>query len=146
MKYYSYKEFDKDIKELGKMVDEDFHPEAFLAIARGGMTMGHFLANGFKNRNLFALNSIHYDDTKKLDTVEVFNIPDLTKYKKVLIVDDIIDSGESIVEIIRILKEKFPITEFKVATLFYKDRALVKPEFFIKKANDWIVFFWDIEI
>ncbi|PSM51339.1 putative nucleotide phosphoribosyltransferase [Campylobacter blaseri] len=146
MKNYSYEEFKKDIKKLGKMANDDFKPQAFLAIARGGMTMGHFLANGLKNRNLFSLNSIHYDDTKKLNTVEVFNIPNLDKFNRVLLVDDIIDSGESMVEILRILKERFPKVEFKIATLFYKDRALVTPEYFIKKADDWIVFFWDIEI
>ncbi|MSN95969.1 phosphoribosyltransferase [Campylobacter sp. FMV-PI01] len=146
MRYYNYEEFDKDIKELAIQIRDEFNPDAFVAIARGGLTIGHFLAIAFKSRNLFALNSIHYDDTKKLDTIEIFNIPDLSKFKKVLIVDDIVDSGESIVEILKTLRNLYPNIEFKVATLFYKQKALIKPEFSIKEANDWIVFFWDIEI
>lgn len=146
MRYYNYEEFDKDIKELAIQIRDEFNPDAFVAIARGGLTIGHFLAIAFKSRNLFALNSIHYDDTKKLDTIEIFNIPDLSKFKKVLIVDDIVDSGESIVEILKTLRNLYPNIEFKVATLFYKQKALIRPEFSIKEANDWIVFFWDIEI
>ncbi|CZE47747.1 phosphoribosyltransferase [Campylobacter geochelonis] len=146
MRYYSYDEFEKDVKSLAKRVRDEFNPDAFVAIARGGMTIGHYLAIALESRNLFALNSIHYDDTKKLDTVEVFNLPDLSKFKKILIVDDIIDSGESMVEIKRVLKEKYPDAEFKVATIFYKHHALVKPEFSINEANDWIEFCWDIKI
>ncbi|NLK66557.1 MAG: phosphoribosyltransferase [Campylobacteraceae bacterium] len=143
---YGFTEFEKDVKELTRLVKKEFEPEVLLAVARGGLTIGHFMANALKNRNLFVLNSIHYDDDKKLDTVEVFNIPDLSKYKRVLIVEDIIDSGESMVEILRILKDLYPEVEFKTATLFYKERALVKPDFTIKEAKDWIVFLWDIEI
>lgn len=63
------------------------------------MSLGHSLAVALKTRQLFALNSIHYDDTKKLDTIEIFNIPDLSKHKKILLIDDIVDSGESLAEI-----------------------------------------------
>ena len=146
MIYYSYEEFEKDVKELSRLVKKEFEPEVLLAVARGGLTIGHFMASALNNRNLFVLNSIHYEDSKKLDTVEVFNVPDLTGYKKILIVEDIIDSGESMVEILRILREQYPEIEFKTATLFYKERALVKPDYTIKEAKDWIVFLWDIEI
>ena len=39
--------------------------------------------------------------------------------KKVLIIDDIIDSGETMQEILIILNDKYPNIEFKIATLFY---------------------------
>lgn len=148
---YGYEEFEKDIKELSKLVKDEFYPEAILAVARGGLTVGHFMASALNNKNLFAFNSIHYEDahhgdTRKLDTVKIFNIPDLSEYKKVLIVDDIIDTGESMVEILKVFKEKYPNIEFKTATLFYKEKALVKPDFTIKEAKDWVVFLWDIEI
>ena len=91
MIFYSYEEFKEDVKILAKEIKEDFNPDALLAIARGGMSLGHSLAVALQTRKLFALNSIHYDDTKKLDTIEIFNIPDLSKYKKILLIDDIVD-------------------------------------------------------
>ncbi len=143
MIYYSYEEFDKDIRVLAKKINDSFKPDAFVAIARGGLVAGHFLATILKSRNLFSLNSIHYDDSKKLEEVEVFNVPNLNKYKKVLLVDDMIDSGESMVEIYKVLTKKYPKIEFKIATLFFKERALIKPDFTVKEANEWIEFFWE---
>lgn len=145
MFFYTYEEFRVDVKILAKDIKENFNPEVLLAVARGGMSLGHSLAVVLNTRNLFSLNSIHYEGTKKLDTIEIFNIPDISKYKKVLLVDDIVDSGESLLEIKRVLQEKFPHTEFKIATIFYKKSALLIPDFKAKEAKEWVNFFWDIE-
>ncbi|MCV3406483.1 phosphoribosyltransferase [Campylobacter lari] len=146
MYYYAYEEFQKEIIPFARKIKEEFNPDVLLAIARGGMTLGHFLAEGMGNRNLFSLNSIHYEDTQKLDTIKIFNIPDLSSYKKILLVDDIIDSGETMIEIKRVLMEKYPHLELKVASVFYKPSALLIPEFYIKEAKEWIDFFWSIKI
>ncbi|WP_258108216.1 phosphoribosyltransferase [Campylobacter lari] len=146
MYYYAYEEFQKEIIPFARKIKEEFNPDVLLAIARGGMTLGHFLAEGMGNRNLFSLNSIHYEDTQKLDTIKIFNIPDLSSYKKVLLVDDIIDSGETMIEIKRVLMEKYPYLELRVASVFYKPSALLIPEFYIKEAKEWIDFFWSIKI
>ncbi|TXE78267.1 phosphoribosyltransferase [Campylobacter peloridis] len=146
MYYYSYEEFQQEIIPFTQKIKNEFNPDVLLAIARGGMTLGHFLAEGMDNRNLFSLNSIHYEDTKKLDTIKIFNIPDLGAYKKILLVDDIIDSGETMIEIKRVLMEKYPHLELKVASVFYKPSALLIPEFYIKEAKEWIEFFWSIKI
>ncbi|MCR2039583.1 phosphoribosyltransferase [Campylobacter helveticus] len=146
MMFYAYDDFEKDVKFLAKKVKDEFNPDALVAIARGGLSLGHSLAVALKTRKLFTLNSIHYDDTKKLDSVEVFNIPNLSAYKRVLLIDDIVDSGESLSEIKRVLEEKFPHIELKIATIFYKKTALLEPEFSVKEAKEWVEFYWDIEI
>ncbi|MBZ7992056.1 phosphoribosyltransferase, partial [Campylobacter sp. RM9331] len=99
-----------------------------------------------KSRNAFVLNSIHYDGQKKLDTIEITNIPDLSKAKKVLIIDDIVDSGESLDAIRKKILEIYPHLEVKLAVIFYKPSAIIKPEFCVKEAKEWISFFWDFEV
>lgn len=146
MIFYSYDEFAVDTKKMAKQIKDEFDPEVILAVARGGLTLGHSLAVALNNRNLFTLNSIHYEDTNKLDTINIFNVPDLSKYTKILLVDDIIDSGESMVEIKRELLKRYPNLDIKIATIFYKEKALLLPEFKVKEAHDWIEFFWDIHI
>lgn len=145
MFFYTYEDFRVDVKILAKDIKENFNPEILLAVARGGLSLGHSLAIILNTRNLFSLNSIHYEGTKKLDEVKIFNIPDISKYKKVLLVDDIVDSGESLLEIKRVLQEKFSNIEFKIATIFYKKSALLIPDFKVKEAKEWVNFFWDIE-
>ena len=146
MIFYSYDEFAIDAKKMAKQIKDEFDPEVILAVARGGLTLGHSLAVALENRNLFTLNSIHYEDTNKLDTIQIFNVPDLSKYTKMLLVDDIIDSGESMVEIKRELLKRYPNLDIKIATVFYKEKALLLPEFKVKEAHDWVEFFWDIHI
>ena len=141
---YSYDEF---LVGLDKLIEEldDFQVDTIVAVARGGVTMGHFLAQRLGIRRLFCLNSIHYDDKNKLDKVYVSNIPDLGEKNRVLIVDDIIDSGESMSEILRILQKEYPKNSYKVATIFYKKDALIKPDFSLYEAKEWIDFFWEVD-
>lgn len=143
MRAYPFDEFESDVKVLAKRVQAEFMPEVILAVARGGLTLGHFLAMRLNNRRLFVLNSIHYDDTQRLDELQIFNVPDLSEFRKVLIVDDMIDSGETMSAIKSLLQGKFPQCEFKVATIFYKQNVLFKPDFTLKEAKEWIEFFWE---
>ena len=143
MQPYPFEEFEIDAKILAAKIKAEFEPEVILAIARGGLTLGHFLAMRLNNRNLFVLNSIHYDDTQKLDSLKIFNVPDLSAHKRVLIVDDMIDSGETMSAIKSLLAGKFPRVEFKIATIFYKQNAILQPDFTLKEAREWIEFFWE---
>lgn len=146
MTYYDFSSFEHDAKILAKKARDEFNPEAILGIARGGLTLAHFLANALDIRDCFSLNSIHYENTTKLDTIKIYNIPDLSKFKRVLITDDIIDSGESMVAIKKEINRLYPNLEIAVATIFYKPKALMLPNFTIKEADDWIEFFWDLSL
>jgi len=143
--YYSYDECLKDCRELIPQIKE-YKPDALIAIARGGLVLGHLLSEALGTREIYTLNSIHYDGTRKLDTFDIFNIPDLSRIHKVVLIDDIVDSGESMVEIIKILKQRFPHCEFKIATIFYKTSALIQPDFSVKEAAEWIDFFWEVDL
>ena len=143
--YYSYDDFIKDCKILLPQL-KAYSPDALVAIARGGLAFGHLLASGLNTNNLFTINSIHYDDTKKLNTFKISNIPNLDDFKKVVLVDDIIDSGETIQEILNILIHKYPKCEFKVVSLFYKKTAIIQPNFSINETKNWIEFFWEVDL
>ncbi|WP_373000423.1 phosphoribosyltransferase [Sulfurimonas sp.] len=143
--YYSYKEFVQDTTQLIKL-SREFNADVLLGAARGGLTLSHFMGEALNTRNVYSLNSIHYEGTTKLDTFDIFNIPDLSKASKVLILDDIVDSGETMVEILKLLKEQYPHAEFKLATLFYKKTALIQPDYSVKEATQWIEFFWEEDV
>ncbi|MDR1614227.1 MAG: phosphoribosyltransferase [Campylobacteraceae bacterium] len=145
MRYYGFEEFFEDVKKIAHEV-KPYKFDAFLAIARGGMTFGHFLAHALDTRELYALNSIHYEGSKKLDFVKIFNIPDLSHAKSVLVLDDIADSGETLMEIKKTLKNLYPDMDIKIATLLYKEKSLVRPDFFAKITDEWIEFLWDFTI
>jgi len=140
---YKYEEFLDDLdlfcKSLGR-----YKPDVILAIARGGVTFGHFLSEKLNLRELYTLNSVHYNDTIKLETIELFNIPKIDDNLRVLVVDDIVDSGDTMTEVMRTLRDLYPKSEFKSGVLFYKEDASYKPDFKVKIAKEWIRFFWNI--
>ena len=143
--YYSYDLFKEDTQKLVNSC-RDYEPDVLLAVARGGLTLAHLMAQAMDMRNLYTLNSVHYEGELKLDTFNVFNIPDVSHAKRVLIIDDIVDSGETMEEILKILKEKFPNVEFKLATLFYKKTAVLQPDYTVREATQWIDFFWEVDV
>ena len=142
--YYTYEEFIKDLQTLEKEV-KDYTPDTLVAIARGGMTLAHFLAERLNIRDVYALNAVSYENEKKFGKPKIFNIPNLQTRKRVLIIDDISDSGETLYDTLEILKEKYKNTEFKTLTLFFKEKTKLIPDITLKKTDKWIVFFWDDE-
>jgi xanthine phosphoribosyltransferase len=141
---YDYEKFVGELDYLIKKIIP-YKPDIILSVARGGVTLGHFISVKMGIRELYSLNSIHYDDKRKLNKVLLTNIPKLGAKKNVLIVDDIIDSGESMVEILKVLNDKYPNNSYKVATIFYKKDALIQPDFRLHEAKEWIEFFWEVD-
>ncbi len=141
MYHYKYEEFIQDLEFFYKLL-KDYKPDIILAVARGGVTFGHFMAERLNLRELYTLNSVHYDNKEKLDIIKISNIPNIPANKRVLVLDDIVDSGESMGEIMRVFEQKFPKTSFKTGAIFYKKDAIFTPDFKIKEAHDWIEFFW----
>ena len=143
--YYSYGEFIKDLKSLVNIIDIEF--DTIIGIARGGLTISHFLGEHFNIRKVYSINSIGYSETKKLNSIEVFNIPDLNRSKRVLIVDDIVDSGDTLIKILKILNTKYSHLQIYTSSIFYKKKsAKLKPDFYIKETKDWIDFFWSVDL
>jgi xanthine phosphoribosyltransferase len=142
--YYPYQEFKQDLKTLTQKIDQPF--DAILGIARGGLSMAQMLGEYYDLREVYAINTISYDDTEKRDDIEVFNIPYLKSAKQVLIVDDIVDSGDTLVEVLKVLKKKYPNVTFFTASLFYKKTAKIAPTWYVKEPKGWIEFFWSEDL
>ncbi|MHA2327887.1 MAG: phosphoribosyltransferase, partial [Candidatus Hodarchaeales archaeon] len=65
-------------------------------------------------------------------SVEIFQ-------KKILLVDDLADSGESLKCALDYLKLKDP-KEVKIATLLCKPWSKISPNYFVEEATEWVVF------
>lgn len=76
----------------------------------------------------------------------MFNIPELKSAKTVLIIDDIVDSGDTLVEVLKVLKEKYPTVTFLSAALFYKKTAKIAPTWYMKEPVGWVEFFWSEDL
>ncbi|MCE3047155.1 phosphoribosyltransferase [Helicobacter kayseriensis] len=144
MQYYPYDEFLKDARTLFEKIDSQIgKPDAIIAIARGGLTLAHMLSLRWNLREVYSLNAISYDGNKQQELI-IKNVPNINKdFKKVLIVDEIVDSGKSLHKIMEILREENADIKFYSAVVFQKQNAQIKADFFIREPQDWIDFFWE---
>ncbi len=142
MKYYAYEDFKIDTNKLIAQTVE-FSPEIIVGIARGGLTLAHAMAEGLDIREVQTLRTELYDKTCKRNELSIFDTCKFSDVKKILVVDDIADSGETFEAIMNHLADKYSHIKFKSAALFYKKTSVYEPDFWINEADDWIDFFWE---
>jgi len=66
------------------------------------------------------------------------------KGKRVLVVDDIADTGRSLKLVTEHVLER-AAQEVKVATLYTKPWSIVNPDYCEKQTEHWVVFPWDLK-
>jgi len=138
---YSCTELKDDVRILAKKVQE-FNPQTIVAIARGGLTLAHSLSQALDIRDVQTIIAISYSHDKQLPTIKIENIPKI-KTSRVLVVDDIADSGRTFAEVMKVLKQSNLSCEFKTASIFYKKNSIFQPDFKLKETDKWIEFFWE---
>ncbi|MDD6055812.1 MAG: phosphoribosyltransferase family protein [Helicobacter sp.] len=143
MQYYSYEMFRGDMQELVEQID--FNPDAIVAISRGGLTMAHFLGIAFDLRRVYTISASSFFN-KVQHEIQISNIPELGGNQRVLIVDEIVDSGTSMEKVVNILKTINPSIDFKTACIYHKPTASFKPDYILREAKSWIEFFWEVDI
>ncbi len=140
---YNCNELENDIQNLAQQA-KNFQADTILAIARGGLIPAQLLAYDLDIRHLQSVQIQSYDKQTQRDTLTMLDTTDLRHASRVLIIDDIIDSGDTMQYLLLHVKKKYPHIEFKVASLFYKKSALIQPDFTCKEATEWINFFWEV--
>ncbi len=127
-----------------KMKRDGFIPDVILGIARGGWIPSRLFADFFKQRTTSNIKVEFYG--KIGETYEkplIVQYPgDEIKGKKILVVDDVADTGKSLKVVIDYLASIDGL-EFKVVTLHYKPHSIVLPDYYFKETTDWIVFPWE---
>ena len=146
--YYSYEDFLTDLITLKSKVEAKIGvPDALVCIARGGMTMGHMLALAWNIRAVYSINAISYSDSKVQSSLIIENTPTIKPiYKKILLLDEIVDSGESLNAVLQKLQDVHPYANFMSAVIFQKSTAKIRADFYIKEPSEWIDFFWEVDM
>ena len=142
--YYSYDEFRKDTLQLLQILPQKEF-DTIIGVARGGLTLAHMLSEALDIRNVQSISTQLYDDTQKRDSITIIETCSLESSKNILIVDDIADSGETLKALYNHLTLTYPQLHFKTATLFYKQSSCFESDYWVKEADTWIEFFWEVD-
>jgi uncharacterized protein len=135
-------------RELAEIVHEDgYCAEIVLAIARGGLLVAGALAYALEVKNTFTMNVEFYTGIdERLDMPMLLPpVPDLVDFSetRVLIADDVADTGATLALVKRFLEGK--VAETRCAVLYEKPRTTVRCEYVWRRTDRWIDFPWSVE-
>lgn len=138
----SWADLDQLCFELAKQINdagEEF--DLVVALAKGAWPMSRTLVDYLAMSNLVSLGIRFYSGiNQRLSEPEVYqDLPISVKGKKILLFDDVADTGESLLFASDYLLEQ-GATEVKTATLFFKERSAIIPDFYASLVNAWIIF------
>jgi len=138
----SWDEYNELVSSIASQIGQN-EPEAIVGLTRGGLVPAVQLSHMY-NAKLYCLN-ISLRDGKC--SSESFDWRRLEKYNRILVVDDINDSGNTLEAVYKQCYTK-EIQKPTFVTLLSKDSSKfdidVAGEYINKdKENDWIVFPWE---
>lgn len=134
----SWEKFDNDVETFVEFATQyDFHKDSvILALKRGGFATAAALSNKLK----LPISTVSYQTRDGNDEKPNFLEPDLIKNaKKVIIPDDIYDTGETIETTIRTLIDEYGIELKNIMALFHYTSEKVyetKLEYYRVMANN----------
>jgi len=127
-----------------KIKRDDFKPDILVGICRGGWPPARVLSDLLENPQLANIKVEFYAGISETKSEPIITQPVSVSVmgKKVLVVDDVADTGESLYLVKRHIDE-MGATEVKVATIYYKPWSKLVPDYYEKKASEWVVFPWE---
>ena len=131
--------------ELAKRVRQSgFEPDLIVGVCRGGWAPARVMSDLLENMNTASIRIEFYlapgVTARKPVISQAIMVP--LRGVKVLVVDDVADTGESLkvaVEHLDVCGAK----AIKTATIYYKPQSIFKPDFFIVQTEQWVVFPWE---
>jgi len=141
--WYNWKEMRRDVNSLCRQIVLDkFDPNVIVGLSRGGLTpgvmMSHWMKKPFKPVKASLRDFPEWEDYLPRKTDE-----------RVLIVDDICDSGETFERISEYInKRKDNGVDVRFATLWWNNECDFEPHYYVQECakdteNIWINFAWE---
>ena len=119
--------------------------DLIVGIARGGLTISHMLSDFLNGLPIATFTVASYHDLKQLDTAEIsFKIGNRLHDKRVLLVDNVSDTGKTFIRGITYLKE-LDCPMIKTASPYIKAWTKFVPDYYVISTKKWIIYPFDIK-
>ena len=138
-----------------QIADSGWMPDLIVAIARGGMLPAGAISYALGVKANGAINVEFYTGVGKTmlepEILEPYMDISSLEGKRVLIVDDVADSGKTLKLIMDLIaKEGLSMgsdsakVDARSATIYLKPTSIIKPEYVFKQTDKWINFPWSV--
>jgi len=138
----SWTEFYYLIEKLAVIVHRSgWSFNGIVCLARGGLRVGDILSRIFKcPLAILATSSYVNQQRGNLKIADCLTMTTDHLPNRILLVDDLVDSGETIKQTMEWLQSHYPIQALKTAVIWYKDQSKFTPDYFVEHlpGNIWI--------
>ena len=143
-----------------QVYQDDFRPQFIIGIWRGGAPVGiavqeYFDFKGVETDHISVRTSSYYGINKQAKKIRVhglhYLIENANANDKLLIVDDVFDSGRSVDALIKAIKKQSRLNtpvDIRVACPWYKpskNAVNFEPDYFVHESEEWLVFPHELE-
>jgi hypoxanthine phosphoribosyltransferase len=151
----------EDSFRLASLVfEDDFRPQFIIGIWRGGAPVGiavqeYFDFKGVQTDHISVRTSSYYGINKQAKKIRVhglhYLIENANANDKLLIVDDVFDSGRSVDALIKTIRKQSRLNtpgDIRVACPWYKpskNAVAFEPDYFVHESEEWLVFPHELE-
>ena len=144
----TWQAFGEASRELAKAIAADgFEPDLILSIARGGLFLAGSLGYALAVKNLHMMNVEFYDGVGTTLDMPVMlpPVPSAVDFseKKVLIADDVADSGRTIELVQSFIADH--VETVRTAVIYEKPQSVINCDYVWKHTDRWINFPWSSE-
>ena len=144
--HISWDEYHRSIESLAEQIyQSQWEFDRIVCIARGGLRVGDILSRIFQQPlailSASSYGGKHQQERGKLSIADRITMTGDRLGNKILLVDDLVDSGVTLHQTVGWLKDRYPeIQELKTAVLWYKDCSICVPDYYVSYLPDcpWI--------
>lgn len=131
------------LNQAEKIRESNFKPAVIIAVSRGGWLPARVLSDLLETRigNVSVEYYLGVAETRKAPVLTQ-NVSVTVAGKKVLVVDDVADSGESL-KLVKAHLLQQGAMEVRLAAMYYKPWSIVKPDYYVGETKHWVVFPWE---
>lgn len=143
----SWSEYHQNIEILAaKIYQSDWDFNQIVCIAKGGLRVGDLLCRIYQKPLAILFTSSYWGEENRVrGKIKISKHLAMTSDRlnnKVLLVDDLVDSGVSLQEAIKWLKTHYSddIDEIRTGVIWYKDCSAIEPDYYVDYLadNPWI--------
>lgn len=141
---YSWEEIGNLTYTLASSILNENHSiDRLIALARGGVSIAQSTADflGVHNISVIQMESYSKLEKKQEPIITQSIAVDITG-EHVLIIDDLVDTGESLVFAKKYVESLHPAS-VKTATITTKPWTTIKPDFSVLETKAWIIYPWE---
>jgi hypothetical protein len=121
----------------------DFKPEIIVGLSRGGLVLCRIMSDILAVERVGIIGMSFYRGMKRLENPEIFQELSMdVKGRKILLVDDVADSGKSLLKAKEHLQAK-GAGEIRIATIHYKPGSSFKPDYYLMTTTSWVAYPWE---